>query len=534
MNSVNMRILYFCWLWITTANCITVRNRDVMSSSNISQTTSILDFWKQHEDQFQIEKKEDIIVLLGASGHGKTATISLLVNDELESYEFFIIDANGRINSEESFIPELRIDYESNATFYDCPSFDHSQGPQYQVAIAYFLNQLLNSANSIKLVLVVDFAWVEPDESLYFFYTMIENVIHLIKDVEKYSDGIAMVVTKVTGDYETQVDNAVWNDDAEIVDNVARFLKEMRKMLKEELDDEEYPQNERDLKTQALALTEILLKKQHDKYERIGVIRKPDETGLLDDMEEFQNEKIRLKEIIYENIEYVPKDDTEFGYPIAFRLRIHINHLINEIIQNELNIDVSNIFDEIENFYLQQEMNSIDINLLEYQLGRVYRKLIRISNVNACSFINRMIGLTEDLNINVPNVTLNRISKQFENIDFLTKVSGSTPVTPISFEQKLKATIEQINDSHKWYAFLIYLRKELDRIDRDNDDIKTAAVELKKNCLIGDTEMRNISDIGLKRFLRCINVRCYGYVDELQVNSFQLKALRSILSDLWQ
>lgn len=41
--------------------------------------------------------------------------------------------------------------------FYDCPGFNDSRGPTYDIAKSYFLKKLATSAKSLKVIFIGDF-----------------------------------------------------------------------------------------------------------------------------------------------------------------------------------------------------------------------------------------------------------------------------------------------------------------------------------------------------------------------------------------
>lgn len=293
--------------------------------SNCPVSTSIQKFWEEYEGDLTIGPQKDIVLLLGGTRQGLSTTASFLVDDDLESkrsktvrVSHHIVDKNGRIGTHlesETFVPELLIDPETGAAIYDCPGFDNTKGPEYQVAVTRFLNKLISSAESVKLVFVVDHAIVKdsrPDQ----FLGLIEKVFTLLENFEKFSDGIAMVVTKVLDHNDV--------DDDRSINAIADSLKNLERKLQGIIDGTTDSYFSRNFLRKAIQFIEILLINQNDQYQRIGIIRAPSSVGPLRDMEVFQNEKSILKKIIHENIKYVPTGDTKFGYPIAKWLLKHI------------------------------------------------------------------------------------------------------------------------------------------------------------------------------------------------------------------
>lgn len=530
---------------VSAVNCIRVRYNTssitITRGTNGYSTTSIFDFWKEHENDFVVEPQEEIILLLGETKSGISTTGSFLVDDDLESIildedliEYLISDKNDRISTEpfnsKTFVPEPLIDPDLGVTYYDCPGFSNMDGIIHNVATAKFLNKLLNSAKSTKLVFVINYM---AEGYVDRFFDVIKQALTMIGSFEKFSDGIALVVTQKTGsDLGANQTFTSW-DNAKIVKKVVQFLKYVKKTIIEEVDETGLHfsvQLHPSFKKEAIKFIDILLERQNDKYQRIGILRSPSSVGPLKDMEVFMNEKMRLKEIIHENLKYVPKGDTEFGYPLASLSQDYIRRLIERIIQDELAVDITRICNGIEQFFLQLEKQLTNIQVLHDMLTIAEQKLIEIDFVDVRSFIKPLIDTAHYFGVNFSNVTTSRISKSLENIDFLVEVSGQTLISN-QFIPKLDELNDQIENSRKWYEYLLYLNEEFSKNPSQSADIRAVAHELAENCQINEWEMRNISEMGLERFLWTAHIERYADDLKLPLNAFELRALSTVL--LW-
>lgn len=510
-------ILFILWLSITVAHAITNDTIPNNNSENEDLTTPIINFWKEQDQNFHLETSKDIVLLFGDTGHGISTTSLFLVGTELEAIEVFnrfaIVDRNGRIGYAVSK-PEMLND--TGVTYYDCPGFGDERGAEYEIPKTLLMNKLLNSVNSFKLVLVVDYMTIEFP---YLFGKLIEQALEVFKNFENFSDGIAMVVTKVPNDYQMENVTSFLSDDARMIEKVVESLKKMINIHREYF-------NSRQLK-----LIQILLEKRMDKYQRIGIIRRPELPGPLMQMEVFQNERILLNEIIQNNIKYVRKGDAEFGHYISFNSKREIRN----IIRHELFADLSSICFEIEQFYLQQERDNADIFFLDDLFEKAHQNFSEIQDNNVCSFMEKIVNAINTLEINVSINTMDRVTRHIENVAFLNRVSDQNVENSILLEHRFKGVIDKVERSLKWYDFLIYLDKEFSKNNSYTDETKVAAIDLRDNCFIDETQMRSVSDIGLNRFLNLANIDlCYHYVKDLRVNAFQLKALTSVLSVFWQ
>lgn len=528
-------LILFCWISISSVNCMVVKSKMIKNKTltdvNENPATSIIQFWREQEKLFELGTKKEVALVLGNTGSGKSATSLFLVGANLKAAEtypgskqYLIVDEAGKIGNSTSksktLIPESMTDSVSGTVFFDCPGFMDTRPPKFEITIAYFLNKLFNFMMRFKLVFVANYSWVTIGEDRSSFMKLIEQSLAVIKNFEKFSNGIAMVVTKAVGS----------DDDNAIIRNVAHFLLELKEELKADINDDDTPEDERQFKKRAIKFVEILLTKQNDEYSRIGIFRRPHEAGPLNDMEIFKKEKKHLDEMINKSIDYVPKGDVEFGYAISDKTKLHIKSVIDTIVETDLVVDVLSICDEIEQFYLQQEKQIGDMITLHAKLETGHKTLSKIETDDTRLFVQLIVDAVNILEIGVPSVTLDRISKHIEYIDFLMKITTQTLTNPLQLANKLKITIDQIESSRKWYNFLIDLHTELSKSYSQGEDTKAAAIKLQKNCLIGENDMKKVDEIGLKSFLDTTNIKSYSKVEKLQVNSFELKALHAVLT----
>lgn len=538
-------IFSICLQSIRTVNCtffendpdliidgsIELSNPVPMPEQTRNVAEPILNFWKEQDEKFQIETSDEVVLLVGNTGAGMSAATLFLTGDELVADEYLdsikIKDENGRIGEDslesETLIPELIIDPETGTKYFDCPGFLDTRTLKYPIANAFLLNKLFNSVNSFKLVFVVNYPSVEPTSSSYYLMQMIEQALAVVKDFRKIADGIAMIVTKVDNTFVGRNNEVVLLDDAEVIRIIAKRLESLKNSLSRRNLPVGIPQH-------AIEFLKILLEKKNDKYQRIGLIRRVEEVGRLSDMEIYRNEKFHLKEIIHENIKFVSKPDIEFGYSISSEISLRISKLMEKVVETDLYNDVSNFCNEIEQFYRQQEQQISDVNVLFRILGKGYQKLSKVETEDAPFFIKSLIDLTDDLGINITSETFDNVAKHFEQINLLETVREQVlPTSTESLYKRLNETIAQIIDSGIWYKYLINIQEYLSKGIKQTRDLIIAAKELKENCLIDESETKNLSEIGLDKFLRImgdINLPD----DDLRLNSVQLKALISVLN----
>lgn len=520
-------IVYFCWLF--TVIC-----------SGEDTSASIMSFVKEQESKFQLGTDRDIVLLLGISGDGVSSTASFLVDDDLVAEEssedpdlLSIFDINNRIghiaNKSKTSLPELMIDPVSGTAYYDCPGFLDTRGSEYEISTANLLNKLFNFANSFKVVFVMNQWTLESTEYLFHFTELIKHAISL--DFEGFSDNTAVILTNAMEDYHIEEDISIALSDDEITKKVAKYLSDCAEGAESVLEEPDATDHERHFYSKAIKFIKPLLTKQNDKFQRIGVFRSPVVTGRLNDMEVLQEEKIRLNEMINENLEFVQNRDFKFGFPITEKTF----QKIYQIIRKELLDDVNIIFDAIEQFYLQKEKRNTDIKSLHDHFALGYERFDNINTSDARWFLKEIIAVATAAGIALPNKVLYLDPEHEENINFLTKVIGSSQLNIPELDLSVRTMLHRIDCSRRWYEFLIDFQTILSREDLNKYGMRDAAIELRENCLTNESEMKYVGDIDLNRFMSYTSVpHLYLRVGRLQVNTFELKALHSILSALWQ
>lgn len=221
----------FCLTLFRIIIAIGAQATDSGSNSNSGLVTAIYKFWKEQDKHFHLGKQKDVVLFLGNTGSGKTTTALFLTGANLKSVEFedseqyTIVDEKSKIGNDtlksHTLIPELMIDQKLDVAYYDCPGFMDTRSPKHDLTISYFLNKLLTFADSFKLIFVVNHSDLKVGEDRHDFLSLVRNAVMLIKDIEKYSDGIALVVTKVESPKK----------DVKIIKQIAAFLKQIKRSL---------------------------------------------------------------------------------------------------------------------------------------------------------------------------------------------------------------------------------------------------------------------------------------------------------------
>lgn len=440
----------FCAVQIS--NCLPNPNSNNISENDL--ISKILQFWKEQDSQLNFGSKKDIVIFLGDTGTGKSALISLLTGDDLESVEtydgsetFRIIDKLGRVSQNSTILsktlfPELIPDKESDVVYFDCPGFEDTRGIKYEITTAYLIRKLLESANSVKFVFVIAQNSVLDGGDRRGILNLARNGNSLVKNIEKFSDGIGLVVTKVENVAKMSKGKMVFVNDDTTLAGIRMFLSRAKhdfEILNRNNSDSAM---DRQNNEGAIKLIEILLRNGTNGTPRIGLFRKPLETGSLNKMSTFGEERKSIKMMINQNLQYVPKDSNDFGFTLSAQSKLQANSLINEI-GNRLKSDIISIGDEIVSFYsIQEEQSMYEIRssvgpsnsgdfssdkdkhcskllLLYNEASLLNNRLTETVEADAQLFLKRFVSEVKASKIRQTTELLTNIQKYMEYIQFL-------------------------------------------------------------------------------------------------------------------
>lgn len=283
----------FFALFFVIAAIFSLANRIVCGEVTSQKTAiaSMINIVKNLDEINWLDEDKSVILLLGNTGCGKSTLATLLTNTSTlrsvgSAGEFLLKD--GKRISEKSTtksntqIPEQVKNLTAGVVYYDFPGFEETRGLEYDLSLTYFIRKLLNYVDSVKFVFVIDHNSVKKEGDRNNFPTLARHATAIIKNITKNSDGIALVVTKVDSNVILQDDGTykMVEDDTK-KQAIIEFLAEMKNDLSDLT-------NKSAIYAQDRAIIDFIQIFLEEK-DKIGLLRQPNEAGLVKDIPLMQN-----------------------------------------------------------------------------------------------------------------------------------------------------------------------------------------------------------------------------------------------------
>lgn len=339
-----LAMVSFSWL-SSKANVIRNQTGDEMLNHWLT-------YIHEQEDKFEIGPEDEAVIILG-NGHSGKTTLSLLLTDaEMDGHaepdgSFRFVDSNDRIASgitPEDKFPLITIDDSSDTIYYDWIGFEVADGLdtdfsiKHDILLSHLIKNMANSSKALKFVFTISHKTFDPSEYMGTFLDVVQRATNLIKNIDKYHDSIAMVVTKVRGQYNSKIiDSHDWQTEQYAhIEGIATYLRTVLKALELKLKDRDYAHGytTNELKNMKKFIN-ILLTKQDGHYQRIGIFHEPQEPLPVKYMTIQQHEKTAIRKMIKKNLHFVISHADDFGYAVTkqtendkrfYHLKAHLEH----------------------------------------------------------------------------------------------------------------------------------------------------------------------------------------------------------------
>lgn len=300
-----------------------------------------LSYIHDQEKNFEMGPEDEAVVILGNGRSGKTTLSLLLTDGEMDGIQelngsIHFTDPNDRIATgftPKDTTPMLMVDEDTDTTYYDWIGFDATAGLdtelfiEHDVLASHLIKVMAKSNKALKFVFTVSQNTLDPTECMGTFLELVHRAIKLIRNVEKYRDAIAMVVTKVRGQYYSKkTDSYERHSEQSQIEWFTAYLKSVNKELEMRLQDRDVHGFTLEELENMRKFIDILLEKKDGRYQRIGIFQEPYEQVPVKYMTVQQHEKTTIKKIINENLRFVTANVDDFGYAVSKQTELHAGY----------------------------------------------------------------------------------------------------------------------------------------------------------------------------------------------------------------
>lgn len=410
--------------------CILVTLSTQIDSGN-AEMGDILQYMREGDRLTVIDDDyKDVVVLVGVGGSGKgtltqfiTGDNSKMVANKLPNGQFAIktnYDQSKPGPASNITFPELVVHKETNTAYYDCPSFGNTKPIAYDIGTSYLIRKVIDTSAGVKVVLVASASAFRPGNDMTEFMTIMQHVTRFINNTSGMCPGIGLVVTKVDNVMENVNGDNILVPDDKVIEGLANVLNDNIVQLK---------QSDRFNHSQeAIEVIECLLEKINGVYTKIGIFRRPNESGPFSESQMLQHGRSHIIKIVTENLNYVPTNNSLFGQTVSNRSKESIIRILNEhnqVIVNSFDSTASKLISYYSDYSLDTKKLETGEHFIEAFESIVNLINVTHPNTSRQHFLSELlkpIRLMNDTTLNVQKYE--RLAHLFNYIDFFESASG--------------------------------------------------------------------------------------------------------------
>lgn len=437
----------------------------IVAGENIASDT--LKFVTEAQSKLKLSTNPEIILVIGNTGSGKSTLVhyvasdfSKIISKEPEnpnSSDFEIQDGldleSGIVKLStvsRTFVPEMIVDEEQNV-WYDCPGFHDTRNETIEIATTFLIRSVIESASSVKLVLVVDYESVTKSHSRSDFDELLSRATELLKRVNKFENSVSLVVTKVPS-FKLRGRQNIEISENSVKNTSAEFISEHRSVLLG-----------KGINEKKILLIDALLLNSNNDYPRISVFWRPGDLGPFSNISKLTTGRHFIRKSILKNTIYTQIQTDDFGFPLSAEAKLHIRIMVDQLIEN-ISTKLSSVTDRLQNDLDKRidSETSFKLKLDRIELAR-YRLQYPTQNVpiSLKNVTHRFHGIIEGSDLrSIDNDELTQIQRDEKNLNTLDSLSKDATTNDNLQSPKIdyKSCLNKINE---------FFKKSEDQIQKD-------------------------------------------------------------------
>lgn len=363
--------------------------------TDTAETT--LNFVNNAQSKLTPMKNANIILVIGTTGCGKSTLVHYLACDysRIESIDDgistdFIVrdgldqDVNNAVHSTVSrtLLPQIYVDDDKNV-FVDNPGFEDTRNQTVEIATTFLIKSIIESASTIKIVLIADYGSVTNSYSRNAFDNLLSRTTQLIKNIQRFENSVSLVVSKAPS-FKVRGRFVLDILDANVKNTTVEFIRSYRAVLPKNKESEN-----------KIQLIDSLLKQSPDgDFSKISIFWRPNGVGPFNTIDKMIAGRRKIRDSILHQTSFAQMHRSDFGFPLSAAAQIKVQALAQHTIDDIL-MTVTNVSDSLFN-EIQQQINTAD---------KFATRLALIELGNKCFELNAHTK---------PTLTLNQFAEQLK------------------------------------------------------------------------------------------------------------------------
>lgn len=504
---------------ISLAICLLILLVNSKADDVVEET---LDFLSKGSESLKLTDKPESVLIIGNTGSGKStlvhyaavdpSKVESVETDDPDAVDFIVVDhldadsSNTSTTVSRTIVPELVSD-EGGNPWYDCPGFSDTRNSSVEIATTYFVKMVVDKAKFLKIVFVVNYASVTPGYDRIDFDTLVNHGVAFIKDIDRYRDSIALIVSK-TPSVRVRGRKVFDVPEESAINSAAGFIAGYRQVLTEK------PDNELKIKL----VDSFLSKSKEGAYNRIGIFFRPNDVGTFDKIPKMVESRKTILRVIHTNIGYTETQPNDFGYSLSERAELDI-----QVMSNHLHRNIKTTMKQMDDVMVAEMRvngdNFDDLHDRQAYYSRAFTGFSEVESKAKHLTPKKLLWFARQycssLNISVNNDFFTNLVRQQKNLNVLTLISTNAIELPTEeWLFSLRNTKKRATDESNWYSFISYLYDFF------------SSFEAQQNK--GAYNVRDVNDWGKKNRPQGLYIHANNFDDFVQKHSGYSQLIKGI------